>query len=106
MPDFRIKNAIRRNRLCPMCGGMKEPAEGQQKCSGIMYCKYIKAMGLEIKKIGGASPVRPDGAAPAKDEGEQAGATPAGSGIEDADSVRSEGTPEDWVINDAPLGVE
>ena len=64
MSDNRIKRAIRRSNLCPMCGGVKEPAAGQQKCSGIMHCRFVKELGLEIRKIDDASPAKPTGATP------------------------------------------
>ena len=102
MGDLRITNGVRRSKLCPFCGGVKEPVDGQQKCSGLLRCKYLKALGFEIKKVSSASPANPGNTAEDQEEDEQADATPAASGV----SVTSEETREDWVVDDDPLGVE
>ena len=91
MDDLRITNAVRRSKLCPFCGGVKEPVDGQQKCSGLLRCKCIKALGFEIKKVSSASPAHPGNTAEDTDEDEQTDATPAESDV----SVILEETRED-----------
>ena len=70
MDNLRITNTVRRSKLCPFCDGVKEPVEGQQKCSGLLRCKYIKALGFEVKKVGLASSARSGNTADDKDEDE------------------------------------
>ena len=101
MSDGRLTNGLRRSKLCPFCGGVKDPGNGQQKCTGILQCKYVKALGFEVKKLSSASPANPGNAATQEPE-EQADATLAESGV----SVTSEETREDWIVDGNPLGAE